>query len=347
MKQIYSPHPTETVSVYVESSPIWEIILGISGYTHQQLRHTFDLDDEWTLQKNTMSTTLLAHLQTITDTNFWYGLIMVQNKITVGCIQDFSNALRNMSDESLYELLLPYKDRACEPIRQRVYSPHLNKKLLEEYAIYFEDHEYLSSYIHCLASYPAEEIRTLFIEVVEEWYQWVSWQKEWKKWSQALSFQQKQHSELDATDPTKEIERITDGMVYVPEPSVWTIKLIPHISYRPWILHQRTNDTKLIFYPIDEQYLMEPGIPSNELIRGHKALGDELRLKILYQLMKGSQSLQDLSIQFNISKTTLHHQLSLLKAAKFISVDKGIYSIQHSQLNDFSERLTQYLGTTK
>lgn len=71
---------------------------------------------------------------------------------------------------------------------------------------------------------------------------------------------------------------------YFPEPSVWNVKLIPHVSYRPWILENRTPDTKIFFYPLKEAYLLELGVPSNELIRGHKALGDELRLKLLYQL---------------------------------------------------------------
>ncbi|MED4718726.1 hypothetical protein [Bacillus badius] len=51
-----------------------------------------------------------------------------------------------------------------------------------------------------------------------------------------------------------------------------------------------------------------------------------------------------MSVQFNTSKTTLHHQLSILKAAKFIRVDKGIYSVNLTQINTFSGRLTQYLG---
>lgn len=180
-----------------------------------------------------------------------------------------------------------------------------------------------------------------------EWYRWVSRQEEWEKWTHALAFEQKQYKSLDITNPIEEIERITGGIKYLPEPSVWNVKLIPHVSYRPWILEKRTPDTKLFFYPLKEEYLIEPGVPSNELIRGHKALGDELRLKLLYQLLKGPLSLQELSVQFNTSKTTLHHQLSILKAAKFIRVDKGIYSANLTQINAFSGRLTQYLGVHK
>ncbi len=120
--------------------------------------------------------------------------------------------------------------------------------------------------------------------------------------------------------------------------------MVPQVSYRPWTLQVRTTDTKFFFYPLKKEYLLEPGTPPMELIRGHKALGDETRLKLLYQLQKGPSSLQDLSIQFNISKTTIHHQLSLLKAAKFVRVDKGIYSIEKTQISLFSERLSKFLG---
>ena len=63
----------------------------------------------------------------------------------------------------------------------------------------------------------------------------------------------------------------------------------------------------------------------------------------IFQLQKSPLSLQELSVQFNISKTTLHHQLALLKAAKFIGVEKGIYSINSGKLEDFSSQLTRYL----
>jgi hypothetical protein len=54
--------------------------------------------------------------------------------------------------------------------------------------------------------------------------------------------------------------------------------------------------------------------------------------------MKGPLSLQGLSVQFNTPKTSLHHQLPLLKAAKFV-VEKGIYSVNPNQISSFSEKL--------
>lgn len=344
MKYLYSPQPTETISLQVESSPVWEVILGIAGYTHSQLRHTFDFDEKWAEEQKSMPKALVESLKIIEKTNLWYGLIMLQNKLSSSSIQDFSNQLYKISIESFYEILLPYKDHANEPIRKTTATRYENKELFERYAMYFDNHDFLGGYIQHLGLYSHNELCEIFLCVINEWYEWISKQEGWDKWLRALSFEQKQHSLLDVMNPTEEIERITGGVKYQPEPSIWKVKLVPHVSYRPWILEKRTCDTKLFFYPLKEEHLLEPGIPSMELVRGHKALGDELRLKLLYQLLRTSSSLQELSTQFNISKTTLHHQLSLLKAAKFIKVDKGIYSGNPAKIAYFTECLSQYLG---
>lgn len=344
MKHLYSSQPIETVSLQVEYSPVWEVILGIAGYTHAQLRHTFDLDEKWTSWEDSMSASLVKHLKLIEKTNFWYGLIMLQNKLSSSSVQDFSNLLSEIPIDCFYETLLPYKNRDTEPMRKSIATEQHRVELFEKYATYFDAHDYLGEYVRNLGHYSHQEICDLFNNTLNEWYNGVSQQEEWEKWTQALAFEQKKYSSLNMKSPIEEIERITSGIKYLPEPSVWTVKLIPHVSYRPWILELRTPDTKLFFYPLNEEYLIEPGVPSNELIRGHKALGDELRLKLLYQLLKGPLSLQEMSMQFNTSKTTLHHQLSILKAAKFIRVDRGIYSANPTQINAFSGRLTQYLG---
>jgi hypothetical protein len=340
----FSPEPNETISLEVESSVVWEVILGISGYTYEKLRHTFDLDEVWTSNQTTMPDSLLKHLKVIKETNFWYGLIMLQNILSASSIQDFSNDLSKIPIDCFYDTLLPYKDRKTEPTRKATANKYTRSILFEQYATHFENHEYLGEYVRRLGQYSYQEICDLFNHVLKEWYEWVSQRDDWEKYSRALAFEQKRNSSIDTENPIEEIERITGGIKYLPEPSIWTVKLIPHVSYRPWILELRTPDTKLFFYPMKDEYLNEPGIPGSELVRGHKALGDELRLKLLYQLLKGPLALQEMSVQFNTSKTTLHHQLSLLKAANFVRVDKGIYSANLTQINSFSGQLTQYLG---
>lgn len=345
MKYLNSTQEVETSSVITQSSPVWEVILGIAGYTHAQLRHTFNLDEMWRLDES-MPESLIEHLAEIEKTNFWFALILLQDRFSSPTICDFTNRLSEIHAVDFYDTVLPYKDRFTEESRKALAFQYKNKNSFETYASYFIGHEYLDGYVRNLGYYTMSDICTLFKDILEEWYGWISKTKDWEKWKRALDFEVKQNNSLERTNPVEAIEQITGGVKYFSEPSVWTVKLIPQVSYRPWTLAVRTPETKLYFYPLKEEYLIEPGIPSMELIRGHKALGDEVRLKILYQLMKGPLSLQEISMQFNISKTTLHHQLTLLKAAKFIQVDKGIYTANRNRINAFSERLTQYLEDT-
>ncbi|KAB7672077.1 ArsR/SmtB family transcription factor [Bacillus sp. B1-b2] len=339
MKTIYSTLPQENVTISIDYSSVWEIALGIAGYTYTQLRHTFEFDEIW--NDTSMSPRLIKNLNEIQDTNLWYGILLMQSKLAANTILEFSDAINTLTSDEFYEALLPYKDRINESFRQ-----HTAKNLsnLHKYASLFKKHEYLVGYVLSLSQRNKTEIISLFIETLSDWYDWFHEKGDWKKWMQALSFEEKQNVTIDYTKPYEEIERITGGVKYLPEPSIWNIKLIPHVSYRPWLLELRTNETKLFFYPIKEESLLEPGVPSQELIRGHKALGDELRLKLLYQIMRGPHSLQELSTSFNVTKTTLHHQLSLLKAAKFITVDKGTYSANTVQIQSFTSQLHTYLG---
>jgi hypothetical protein len=341
----YLPQSKETPTIKVESSPVWEVILGMAGYTHSKLRHTFDFDDKWKKDSQSMPHALTNAMNWIEDTNFWYTLIMIQNKLSAETIQDFSNSLNQLTPDEFYETVLPYKDRHSENTRTSLAVSMLDSKLLHEYAEKFDGHEFLKAYILNLSAIHFDELRDLLLSSVQEWFAWISKKEEWSKWGKALQYESSLGGSLDESNPIEEIMRITGGVHYIPEPSIWTIKLIPHVSYRPWVMEQRTSDTKLFFYPIKEEYLLEPGIPGKELINGHKALGDETRLKLLYELVKGPLSLQDISGRFNISKTTVHHQLSILKAAKFIRADKGIYSANEPQIHSLSHKLHQFLGT--
>lgn len=345
MKHRLTIEPADTVHITVESSTVWEVMLGIAGYTYAQIRHTFDLNEQWGDWGKVMNQELRDGLDEIQKTNLWYGMLLLQNKLKANSIPEFSNGMEMMSEATFYEVLLPYKNREAERMRIETSQHFEEKERFERYAAYFRGHEYFEGYIQILGKRSSESIREIMICVIEEWHSFVSKQLSWDKWRQALAFEQKENQSIDEHKPLEEIQRITGGATYTPEPSVWNVKLVPHVSYRPWLLELRTADTKIFFYPVKEDYLMEPGIPSVELVRGHKALGDELRLKLLYQLQKGPQSLQELSGQFQISKTTLHHQLSLLKAAKFVMAEKGVYHANIHHIKAFSKKLMQYLGS--
>lgn len=342
MKIMDAALPEETVHLAVEQSPVWEWIVGIAGYTHGQLRHTFEMDEEWTHDAEAMPASLLDSLAKIEETNLWYGLLLLQNEFGARSVDEFVKRLAGMREEQFYDVLLPYHSRAAEALREQASQQLNDGSFWTSYAELFEGHAYLEGYVRQVYRHTRAQLSELFMTVLSEWQDWMSEKPYIAKWLQALDFEEKQHRGLDTANATKEIERVA-GIDYAPEPSIWSVKLIPHVSYRPWLLTIRTADVKLFFYPVSEQQLLDPEVPPNELIQGHKALGDGLRLNVLHYLCHGPAPLQELSEHFSISKTTLHHQLALLKAAKFVKVEKGVYSIQKEKLEAFSEQLNRYL----
>ncbi|MFK8793987.1 ArsR/SmtB family transcription factor [Planococcus plakortidis] len=335
--------PVETVQLAAEQSPVWEWIVGIAGYTHAQLRHTFEMDEEWSCDAEAMPASLLDQLAKIQETNLWYGLLLLQNEFGAGSVEEFEQRLSGLSDQSFYDFLLPYHSRAAEKLRKDAAERPDDSRLWASYAELFEEHAYLEGYVRQVSRHTREQLSELFTSALSEWQDWMVEKPYVAKWLQALLFEEKQHRGLNSAHAANEIERVA-GVTYAPEPSIWSVKLIPQVSYRPWLLTIRTADVKLFFYPVSEQQLLDPEVPPNELIQGHKALGDGLRLSVLHYLRQGPAPLQELSEHFKISKTTLHHQLALLKAAKFVRVEKGVYSLQPEQLEAFSSQLNAYLG---
>ncbi len=327
----------ESPTVSVEWSPVWEIILGISAYTHRKLRYTFDCDEEWS--RASLSETLKEDLQMIEDTNQWFALMMLQASFSASTVQDFSDELSQMEETAFYSIILPYKDRHSEPLRLQA----SHDRDFHRYADEFKTHEFFGGYIASLATHSFSQMKDSFRSLLSGWQEVMEEKAEWNKWKSALERESTLHVIDKEASVTEEVQRIA-GTAYIPEPSIWEIKLIPQISYRPWLLEQRTPDTKLFFYPLREEYLLEQGEPGKAMVNGYKALGDELRLKVLHLLQHGPLSLQELSIKLDVSKTTLHHQLSLLKASKLVTSAKGVYSANPQRITELQEDLSFFLG---
>lgn len=84
-------------------------------------------------------------------------------------------------------------------------------------------------------------------------------------------------------------------------------------------------------------------MPSNFLVQKHKALGDEVRLRIVKLLSENDRSLQSLTEQLNMGKTTIHHHLKILRAAKIVGMNGLKYSLKANVLGLLSKELDQYI----
>lgn len=125
----------------------------------------------------------------------------------------------------------------------------------------------------------------------------------------------------DVLSPEALIESATNGLEYQAQPWVRTVLLVPHVTMRPWNVMNAYDDVYLIGYPVaDESLGADLTAPPARLVRLHKALGDDKRLRMLRMLARSSATLQELAEGVGLAKSTAHHHLVILRSAGLIRV---------------------------
>jgi DNA-binding transcriptional ArsR family regulator len=120
------------------------------------------------------------------------------------------------------------------------------------------------------------------------------------------------------------VEVTTNGISIEKQGYRRPILLIPSVVGRPWVIFTESAERLIMAYPVADEYMdADPDAPPNWLIKTYKALGDERRLRILRRLSQGPASLHELADEFDMSKSTLHHHMMLLRSAGLVKVLMG------------------------
>ena len=128
--------------------------------------------------------------------------------------------------------------------------------------------------------------------------------------------------------------------------------LIPSVVTRPLSVIDQQRDSLYVYYAVADEFInADPEAPPSWLVRTYKALSDERRLRILRRLSEEDTSLEELTEMLGLSKSTVHHHISILRAAGLIRIHvstsknskKRIYSLRDQALNDATGFLDSYL----
>src|SRR5688572_144558 len=152
-------------------------------------------------------------------------------------------------------------------------------------------------------------------------------------------------------EPERLIESVTNGLEYRIQPGVRRLVLVPSVIVRPWAVIDQHEDTLMVVFPVADEYLnADPDAPTPWMVKVCKALADEKRLRILRRLGEGPSTLDELAKVLDLSKSTVHHHVGLLRGAGLVRIviDKaaGIktYSLRPSILPGAHQALDEYLG---
>jgi DNA-binding transcriptional ArsR family regulator len=103
--------------------------------------------------------------------------------------------------------------------------------------------------------------------------------------------------------------------------------------------------TKIFYYPVADESIApnDRYTPNHFLVAKYKALGDEARLRIVKHLSEKECTLQELTGLLEVGKSTIHHHLKILRAAKLVDSKDGVYALRKQAVNLMEDDLQRYL----
>jgi DNA-binding transcriptional ArsR family regulator len=160
--------------------------------------------------------------------------------------------------------------------------------------------------------------------------------------------------ELRATDratlgAVELIERTTGGVRFLAEPGLERVVLAPSYFARPYNFLLAGEDWRFFGYPLGDDALDsgDPDAPPQAVVRLHRALGDETRLRILRLLADRDWYLTEIAQQLELSKPTIKHHLALLRSAGLATVtaEGGLtyYTLRRQAIDDGGGALRTFL----
>lgn len=88
---------------------------------------------------------------------------------------------------------------------------------------------------------------------------------------------------------------------------------------------------------------IDPYQPPQALVQSFKALGDEQRLRMVKMLAEKELSLQELTDVLQMAKSTVHHHLSMLRAARLVEASGSRFRLRSQSVSQLSLLLDQFL----
>ncbi len=149
--------------------------------------------------------------------------------------------------------------------------------------------------------------------------------------------------------PAELIETTTGGVRYLPEPGISRVILGPSYFSRPYNFLMSAREWRFFGYPVADSALgpADALTPPLSVVRLHRALGDETRLRILKLLASRDLYLTEIAQQLELSKPTIKHHMIQLRAAGLVTItDSGAvmyYSLRRNRLDDASSELKRFL----
>lgn len=316
------------IPIEVDGVGTYEIILTMwTVFNPEESGSGFDLGPEWlTRVREATPEDLAQELRALggPHCSVWLGLLGLVAAAPHPHDPDrVVDWLGSINPQRLRRWLLDYAGESADPglveqgangdmdaVRQ-ILSTVKGGKLDEEW----------QSHLVSLFEIPGEELRDRLVNVIRRFRSEVFSEHE-ETFTAAINRAAAAQRATSARDSAKAvIEEVTNGLDYEIPLGVSRVTLVPSVVVRPLSLIDQHRDTLLVFYGMADEFIdSDPEAPPSWLVKTYKALSDERRLRILRRLSEEEASLDDLTNLLGLSKSTVHHHMSVLRGAGLIRV---------------------------
>jgi hypothetical protein len=334
----------ETYQVEVKYSLLWECALGIAAITNSHLLDSLDKPKSyWKEVKTSLSADLQAQLDYVETNNTWKALLQLLHQKDFSSLEAFFEYIDKLTDRELIYQCIPFITETYQPLREQ--AANKNVDAIEQLREATKDNPFFPSYISFICMIEPQQLKQHLIKVMSGWYKAVI-EPELKNLNSILQTDAHTKEEMKGKmEPEGYVEWATGGIKYIPEPSVYKVLLIPQYIYRPWNITADLEGTKVYYYPVSNESITpsDKYMPSNFLVLKHKALGDEVRLRMVKLLFEQSRTLQEMTEKLALGKSTIHHHLKILRSAQLVGIEDGKYVLKQQAITSLAKELEQYL----
>ncbi|WP_055668734.1 ArsR/SmtB family transcription factor [Desnuesiella massiliensis] len=333
-----------TYKVTLKYSLLWECALGIAASTYDELHHSLEKPQQyWSDAINKLSSEGKKELECSKKHNTWKTLLQLLHTRDFENLNMFLQYIKDLSEEDLRFYSLPFLGNQNEENRKDASSGDIKARMsLIELC---SKHKFFPDYIEFICNVSINILKNHLITLMQAWYEVIIKPDE----THFLSMLKKDFKTKSAMMEKLTAEKLVEwtiGTTYLPEPTITDVLLIPQYIYRPWTVEADDINTKIFYYPISDESLTDDKdtyAPAFTLVQGYKALGDEVRLKIIKFLYEGDKTLQELTEKLDMAKSTVHHHLSLLRSVRIVRTVNSMYQLNKDALFSIESDLKIYL----
>ncbi|MDY0409840.1 ArsR/SmtB family transcription factor [Virgibacillus soli] len=334
----------ETYQVAFTYSPLWECALGIAAITNTKMLHTLEKPTSyWQALKEGFSEELLNELKYVEENNTWKALLQLLHSFEGQGLTDFCDYINGLHTYQLKFICLPYIGDQYQDVRKK--AAHADKEANLGLINVTKDNPFFPQYVDFIFHVNPDKLKQHLVSVMSNWFYAVV-EPSLKRVTEILEIDyQSKISMAETLNPEQLVHWATGGVDYLPEPSVHKVLLIPQYVYRPWNIEADIEGTKVFYYPVSNKSLSpeDKYMPSNFMVQKYKALGDEVRLKIVKILFENARSLQEITEILNMGKSTVHHHLKILRASKIVEIKESKYCLRLHVLTMLDQELKGFL----